>query len=135
VLRVYLTGKATVPTKSRWFGETYEHRQWYLTDSTAVSLSNQTASQLTPTTVPDVRWVEKTLLDPVLDAIGEDLRANRGEAAYIALTSLPQLFEEFGKQFAAQAGIEWVVKASENVLERYHTLPRRARSPGLASFR
>jgi hypothetical protein len=132
VLRVYLTGKATVPTKSRWFGETYEHRQWYLTDSTAVSLANQTASQLTPTTVPDVRWVEKTLLDPVLDAIGEDLRANRGEAAYIALTSLPQLFEEFGKQFAAQEGIEWVVKASENVLEAISHAPEEGSQSGVS---
>jgi hypothetical protein len=87
LLRVYLTQKTTVPTHSRWFGETYEHRQWYLTDSTVLGLASETASPLTPSTVPDVNWVEKALLGPVLKAIGENLRTNRGEAACLACSS------------------------------------------------
>lgn len=117
LLRVYLARKTMVPTHSRWFGETYEQRQWYLTDSTALGLASETASPLTPTTVPDVNWVEKALLGPVLKAIGEDLRTNRGEPAYVALTGLTDVFEQFGVRFTAQTGVEWVTTATEHVID------------------
>jgi hypothetical protein len=116
LLRVYLVRKTTVPTQSRWFGETYEQRQWYLTESSALELASETASPLTPTTVPDVDWVEKALLRPVLTAIGEDLRVGRGQPAYVVLAGLSDVFEQFGARLTAEAGLEWVMTATEHVI-------------------
>lgn len=129
LLQDYLSRKTTVPTPSRWFGETYEHRQWYLTESTAISMASETASPLTPTTVPDASWVEKALLSPVLKAIAEDMRAERGEYAYVVLSSLPRVFEEFGLQFAANDGFEWVAKATEHVMEALGDAPEEGTNP------
>ncbi len=129
LLRDYLSRKTTVPTPSRWFGETYEHRQWYLTESTAIGMASETARPLTPTTVPDASWVEKALFSPVLKAIAEDMRAERGESAYVVLSSLPRVFEEFGLQFAANDGFEWVAKATEHVMEALGDAPEESTNP------
>lgn len=131
LLQAYLARKATVPTRSRWFGETYEHRQWFLTESTAVSMANETASPLSPQTVPDVDWVEKQLLEPVLKAIGEDLRSRRGESAYVALDGLARAFEQFGLRLSAAAGFAWVATATEYVMDGIAGAPEETAKPAV----
>ena len=121
--------KTTVPTGSRWFGEAYEHPQWYLSESIALSMATQTASPLSPTTIPDVNWVEKALLEPVITTVCNDLRQNRGEDAYVTLAALHPLFQRFGTQLDAQAAIGWVMKLSDRALEAIATAPQHVPEP------
>ena len=129
VLRAYVGKKTTVPTGSRWFGEAYEHPQWYLSESIALSMATQTASPLSPTTIPDVNWVEKALLEPVITTVCNDLRQNRGEDAYVTLAALHPLFQRFGTQLDAQAAIGWVMKLSDRALEAIATAPQHVPEP------
>lgn len=116
VLQGYVRARGRIPTESQWFGQTYEHRRWYLTDATAVGVANDTAGQLLPRTVPDVTWVERMLFTPILEAAATDLRSGRGESGYVVLESLLGVFEAFGTTLDVEAGIDWINRATTVVV-------------------
>lgn len=127
-----------IPTKSRWFGERYEHKQWFLTSSSELQLANQTDSPLQPTTVPDVRWVEDHLLGAFNDALGAVIAGGGLEEAYGTTTALGTLFDAFGAVWSVDDGIEWTEKIAETLLAPSFagqpTLRRPAIVPALADI-
>lgn len=117
VLEFYVRHSSTIPTKSRWFGQRYEHQQWYLTDSAGLGIATETYSQLSPSVLPDAGWVESQLLDPVLETVRQTLEEGRSGDAYSALEQFSGLWEAFGSQFAVEQGVSWADKVTWVVLE------------------
>jgi hypothetical protein len=108
LLTRYLALRDRVPTKSRWFGERYEHKQWYLTDSTEVDTATATATALHPETVPDVSWVEDALLAPLVDLVEGDLRQGDLEDAYIAIGRMEPVWTRLGERWCAGDAARWI---------------------------
>ena len=70
-----------IPSKSRWFGERFEYKDWYLTADTEVHTARHTGTMLHPTPRPDASWLEDMLLGAAIQRIEEDLKASDYRAA------------------------------------------------------
>jgi len=133
LLTRYLTLRDRVPTKSRWFGERYEHKQWYLTDSTEVDTATATSTALQPQTVPDVSWVEDALIAPLVDLLEGDLRHGDFEGAYVVLGRLEPVWTRMGERWAASDVARWMATITERAWSQLGagTKPRVASRPAL----
>jgi hypothetical protein len=120
LLAHYLATRHQIPTKSRWFGERYEHPQWYLADATRLESATQLAGALTPTTVPDVFWVEKQLVPELIAAtssgVDEDLKRGAPGAGLETLGALANSWFQFGANWSSEEAIRYTRELSESVL-------------------
>jgi hypothetical protein len=117
LLSVYLADLHEVPTESRWFGQRYEHRQWYLAGSTELEMATNTESSLQPKTVPDSTWVEDKLLGPLVAGVLNDVRRKDMENAVFAMESFPALWERFGAAWASSEGLRWAKQLSTGIVD------------------
>ena len=117
LLGAYQTGLHEVPTQSRWFGERYEHQQWYLAGSSELEMATSTESSLQPKTVPDSTWLQDELLRPIVAGVLEDVRRKDLENAYLAMESFPALWERFGAAWATGEGLRWAKDLSNGIVD------------------
>lgn len=117
----YLRFRDRVPTKSRWFGERYEHKQWYLTDSTELDMASETATALQPRTVPDVAWVEDGLLGPLVDLVDGDLQHGDYEGAFVVLQALEPVWTQMGQRWEATDLTRWMDRLTARVSSQLAT--------------
>lgn len=107
LLARYLAERHRVPPESRWFGQRYEHSQWYLTDWTQLQLAGATGA-LDPRAVPDVNWVEADLLRPLMSTAAADAHAADYEGALTVLGSLGRVWSGLGSVWASEDGGRWI---------------------------
>ena len=117
LLAGYLTGLHEIPTQSRWFGQRYEHQQWYLAGSTELETATNTESSLQPKTVPDTTWVEDELVAPLVAGVKDDVLNKRLENACKAMEWYPNLWERFGDSWATAEGLRWSKDLCEGIVE------------------
>ena len=136
VLSGYLTSRDRVPTKSRWFGERYEHKQWYLAESTEIETATRTASALQPRSVPDVSWVEDMILPALIDLVDADLEHADYEGAYSVLERLSSVWSRLGERWSEPTVERWTNLMTPRLFERLSqvdpaTVPRPALVPAI----
>jgi hypothetical protein len=140
VIGTYLAFRRRIPTDSRWFGERYQHKQWYLTDSTELEMATQTATSLGPKVVPDIEWVEEQLLHSLIASLEQDLMADSYEGAFATLESFPALWDRMGQAWATSEGIRWASRVTEATVSAMTTrdtgkrLSRPALMPGMGDL-
>jgi hypothetical protein len=123
VLATYLHHRDCLPTKSRWFGERYEHKQWYLTDSTELDMATATATQLQPNVVPNVNWVESELL-PALESVVIKAVANADlDEAFQVLSGLEPVFAGLGRRWDIRSAKAHVQDLAGSILDRFSERP------------
>lgn len=122
VLTRYLAFRDGLPTKSRWFGERYEHKQWYLTDSTELETATSTATTLHPNSVPDVAWVEQELLSALFEVVDQDLERADFEDAYVVIDALEPVWSRLGDTWSAKDAARWTQKLTDLVFEGFAAL-------------
>lgn len=115
-IRHYHNLKPLIPSASRWFGKKYQHKQWYLTESTELDMAAQTDSALQPNEVPDINWVEDELFGTVFNALKQDADTMNYEALYTKLTGFPDLFDDIGRKWMVADGETWFEKATADVI-------------------
>jgi hypothetical protein len=76
-LGYYASVKQQIPTGSRWFGQSLQHKPWFLADVTELAIAEPTATLLTPKQVPDRDWVEEALCASLLEILQAHLDARR----------------------------------------------------------
>jgi hypothetical protein len=120
LLARYLARRYRIPTKSRWFGERYEHPQWFLADSTTLQSAANLAGTLPPTKVPDVFWVENEivpgLIEAVASAIAEDLQSGSPGTGLETLSALSTSWDQFGANWSAEEALRLTRELSDQVL-------------------
>lgn len=116
LLRNYLSQQNRIPSSSAWFGERYEHRQWYLASTAELTTASTTASQLQPRVVPDAHWVEFSLLTPVVIYLRRVTEADQIEEAFFSTQAVSGVAEAFGSTWAVDEGIRWLEEVTEAVL-------------------
>lgn len=114
--RIYYDDKHLIRSDSKWFGRKYQHKQWYLTESTAIEMATNTDTTLQPAEVPDNTWLEDIILTVVFDAYRADARNGDYQALYNKLASLPDFFSGVGGNWLAQDGEKWHDKLSKDII-------------------
>ncbi len=69
LLPFYARQKLKIPSKSRWFKQVYQHRQWLTTDYALLATAINTSTPLFPEEVPDPLWVEIQIKELVVETI------------------------------------------------------------------
>jgi hypothetical protein len=136
LLSVYLADLHRIPTQSRWFGQRYEHQQWYLAGSSELEMATNTESSLQPKTVPDSNWVEDKLLGPLVAGVLKDVCTKELENAFFAMESFPGLWERFGAAWASSEGLDWANELSGGIVDAVsgETFKTESRSPLMAGL-
>jgi hypothetical protein len=61
LLTVYEFQKDLIPSQSKWFKTSYQHKDWLTTSHSETSIATQTGTALFPKEIPDLLWVEKEI--------------------------------------------------------------------------
>lgn len=123
MLTTYLHHRDRVPTTSRWFGQRYEHKQWYLADSTELDMATATATQLQPKVVPHVDWVESELI-PALERVVVSAVANGDlEEAFQVLSLLEPVLASMGRRWDVRSATTHINSLTCSILERFLQRP------------
>ena len=112
----YYSKKHLIPTDSRWYDKKFKHKQWYLTNSTTIEMATQINTTLQPDEIPDTTWLEDMILFAVLKAIKADVNFEDYRSLYNKTFSLPNLFDEMGKNWFVEDGKKWHNKLSKDIL-------------------
>lgn len=115
---VYYDKKHLIRSDSKWFGRKYQHKQWYLTESTAIEMATNTDTTLQPSEVPDNTWLEDIILTVVFDAFKADANVGDYQALYNKLASLPDFFKGIGSDWLAQDGEKWHDRLSKDIIAK-----------------
>lgn len=112
----YHNEKSLIPSDSNWFGKKLKHQQWYLSDSSRLEMATQTSSPLSPIEIPDISWVEDSLLGVVFNAFCTDLKVNDFDSLFRKLSDLPDIFKNMGKNWLIDDGKKWNIKLADEVV-------------------
>jgi hypothetical protein len=123
VLFHYLSLRNQVPSESKWFGERYEHKQWYLAEGTELDMATETNTMLSPNAVPDVTWVEDGLLAAIVELVDKDLGARDYEDAYMTVAALEPIWERLGRGWSVKDGIRWLNVMTERATAKFSESP------------
>ncbi len=115
---VYYDEKYRIRSDSKWFGRKFQHKQWYLTESTAIEMATNTDTTLQPAEVPDNTWLEDIILTVIFNAYKADAVAGDYHALYNKIASLPDFFSGVGGNWLAQDGEKWHAKLAKDILEK-----------------
>lgn len=118
LVAVYYDGKHLIPSDSGWFGKKFQHKQWYLTESTELEMATQTDSALKPNEVPDTTWLEGVILEEVFTAFNVDVNAGDYQALYKKIANLPDFFSRAGGNWLAGDSEKWHVRLSNDILTK-----------------
>lgn len=118
LLTVYYEGKHQIPTDSGWYGKKFQHKQWYLTESTELEMATQTDSGLKPNEIPDVTWLEDVILEVVFKAFKTDIEAGDYQALYSKIANLPDFFSRASGSWQAGDAKKWHAKLAKDVLAK-----------------
>lgn len=93
-----------IPTKSRWFPQSYSQRDWYRTPDDQTIIAHDTGTTLVQETVPDKWWVEKQCERVALNALKSLLERRQ-------LISARSLMSAFGSYVDTLSKHGWVTEA------------------------
>lgn len=119
VLFHYLSLRNKIPSDSRWFGERYEHKQWFLSEGTELDMATETSTTLSPRAVPDISWVEDGLLAAIIELIDKDLGARDYEDAFMTVSALEPVWERLGRAWSAKEAIGWLDTTTDRALATF----------------
>ncbi|HEX5608952.1 MAG TPA: hypothetical protein VFX45_02530 [Solirubrobacterales bacterium] len=116
LLASYIRARNHIPTDSKFWGERYEHRNWYLADSMRVNAATAAGTALDPNTVADIGWVEDLMLGPIIAAIGTSAEQNVYDDVYLTLHALDSAWHQMGVTWNIKSAIRWTNRLSERVI-------------------
>lgn len=116
LLASYIRARNHIPTESKFWGERYEHRNWYLADSIRVNTATATGTALDPKTVADIGWVEDLMLGPIVAAIGASAEQDVYDDVYLTLHALDSVWHQMGVTLSINSAIRWTDRLSDRVI-------------------
>ncbi len=96
LLEYYEEEKAHIPSDSRWFNRTPVHKDWFLTDPSALIFAIQTHSFIQPEMVPNSYWFEDRVWELILYSVDKMLSDGNSELVSDFLNAIYRYFEKMG---------------------------------------
>jgi hypothetical protein len=112
----YLIAMPAIPTRSRWFGTRYQHRQWFLSESAALEVASASLHPLQPEEVPDVHWLEEDLLRPVREVVGRAAADRDFETLWLVLPRFVDVASAAATTFSVRAAVEWIEPLTRTII-------------------
>ncbi|HKT31008.1 MAG TPA: hypothetical protein VJS89_00785 [Gammaproteobacteria bacterium] len=94
--------KRHIPSDSLWYGQRYEHRDWYRTEDSRVSIAHMTGTTLQPDVIVDKEWVESR----VVPIIKKCIETNVHERRYDDIHALLGYADAYVKVLAKEGAVE-----------------------------
>lgn len=107
----YEFAKRHIPTDSSWYGQRYQHRDWYRTDDSRVSIAHLTGTALQPDVSVDREWVE----DRVVPIIRKCIETNLTEKRYEDVHALLEYVDAYLKVLAKEGAVERAFKFLDQI--------------------
>lgn len=101
-LLFYEKFKKHIPSDSQWYEQKYEHKDWYRTEDSRVSIAHQTGTFLQPEVTNEKEWVE----DRVIPIISECFEINLIEDRYNEVLELAKYLDAYLKLLAISGRTE-----------------------------
>lgn len=124
LLRYYLRHRKEIPSDSLWYAKKYKHKNWLLTQESALTMALNTGTSLLPDEINDEEWFEAQATDLIL-RIFEHL-ASRGEWGYAqsCMEMLVNTVEKCGSNLYKNSSSIIVDKARESILKIIDDSPK-----------
>lgn len=120
LLEYYEQEKAHIPSDSRWFNRTPVHKDWFLTDPSALLLAIQTHSFIQPEMVPNAYWFEDRVWELILYSVDNMIADGNGELVSDFLNAIYRYFEKMGYDLEIKRCEEMLNKLNP-ILMKYFT--------------
>lgn len=73
----YENSKNYIPSDSQWYEQKYEHRDWYRTEDSSVSLAHQSGTTLRPNVTNNKEWIEERVIPIIKNCLLKNLEKER----------------------------------------------------------
>ncbi len=107
----YEFAKRHIPTDSSWYKQRYQHRDWYRTEDSRVSIAHLTGTSLQPDVTTDKEWIEGR----VIPIIKKCIETNLAEHRYADVQALFEYLDAYVKVLAKEGAVERAFKFLEEV--------------------
>ena len=107
----YEFAKRHIPTDSSWYEQRYQHRDWYRTEDSRVSIAHLTGTPLQPDVITDKEWIEGR----VIPIIKKCIETNLAEKRYSDVHALFEYLDAYVKVLAKEGAVERAFKFLEEI--------------------
>jgi hypothetical protein len=104
LLRYYIAAKKQIPSESLWFETKYQHQNWLLADSTAITMALNTGTTLAPKSVKEVNWFETECVVLILDVLKQSVEKGDWASAETCVELIISTLEDLGPDLYEKTG-------------------------------
>ncbi len=126
LLSSYQKDKRLIPTNSKWYEATLIHQNWFLADSSALTVALNTHVGLQPKPQPNLYWFEEDVCATLQVAFSDVLSGGRVQTAYRMLQPLSDLLEICGEEFAFEEASKVITLLNSQVVSDTKKLDKEA---------
>lgn len=119
----YEFAKRHIPTDSSWYGQRSQHRDWYRTDDSRVSIAHLTGTALQPDVAVDREWVEDRLIPIIRKCIEKNLTEKQYEDVHALLEYVDAYLKVLAKEGAVERAFKFVDQIASVVLGQFSQDP------------
>lgn len=119
----YEFAKRHIPTDSSWYGQRYQHRDWYRTDDSRVSIAHLTGTALQPEVSVDREWVEDRVVPIIKKCIETNLAEKRYEDVHALLEYVDAYLKVLAKEGAVVRSFKFLDQIASVVLGQFSQDP------------
>jgi len=119
----YEYAKRHIPSDSLWYGQRYEHRDWYRTEDSRVSIAHLTGTTLQPDVIMDKEWVESRVLPIIIKCIESNLTEKHYEDVHALLGYVDAYVKVIAKEGAVERAFNFFEQIALVVLAQFAQNP------------
>lgn len=113
----YEYSKKYIPTASRWYEQKYQHRDWYRTDDTRVSIAHQTGTSIDPEVTSNNEWIEARTLKIIISCIQINIKSKKYLLALDLINTLEDYISTLADVRQLDKAISLIVELARIVIE------------------
>lgn len=115
----YEYAKRHIPSDSLWYGQRYEHRDWYRTEDSRVSIAHLTGTALQPDVIVDKEWVESRVVPIIKRCIETNLKERHYEDVHALLGDVDAYVKVLAKEGAVERAFTFVEQIALVVIAQF----------------
>ncbi|MFA5840257.1 MAG: hypothetical protein WC890_06360 [Candidatus Margulisiibacteriota bacterium] len=122
ILCKYEKQRCLIPSDSRWYSLVPRHKNWFLSDVSAIEIALQTHTSIQPEMIPNTYWVEDELMGMIINAIKKLIQQDNIEIAYEVLSAMNTYIGKVGNDLEIKRGRKYLNELGK-ILDSYFNVP------------
>lgn len=115
----YEYAKRHIPSDSLWYGQRYEHRDWYRTEDSRVSIAHLTGTTLQPDAIVDKGWVESRVVPIIKKCVEINLKERHYEDVHALLGYVDAYVKVLAKEGAIERAFNFLEQIASVVIAQF----------------